>query len=263
LTGSKVPAVILLLVGSLELVLAAGFGIVAWLVPLLRIGFVLTAAILGVTGVGLLLWGRSWWKKAANVQRVKAEGVPGQAQIIGLRQTGLYVNNQPQVELQLQVTTAMHAPYPVTCKEVVPLILMGRLTSGQPLPVMVDPARPESVVVLWESALGPPAAGLGSPLPTPARAADVAAEKKRLLATGVRGSATILQCQSLGMFDADGSPVYDLLLQIVVPGQPPLQGPVRVGVPREREHRFRTGERLPIKADPTQPGRMAVDWDSL
>ncbi len=263
MTGSKLPAVILFLVGFLEIVMAAGFGIAASLLPLLRPGFAPTAVILGVTGVGLLVWGGAWWKKAANVQRVKTEGIPGQAQIVGLQQTGMYVNNQPQVVLQLQVTTAMHAPYAVTIKEVVPLIMIGRLTSGQPLPVKVDAARPENVVVVWESALAAPAAGFSAPLPAPPRAAELAAEKQRLLVTGVSGSATILQSQALGMFDADGRPVYDLLLQIEVPGQPPLQGPARVGVPRDRESRFRVGERLPIKADPGQPGRIAVDWERI
>jgi hypothetical protein len=162
MTGSKVPAVVLIAVGLLELVLATVFGVVAASVPLLRIGFVPTAAILLVTGLGLIVWGGFWWRKAADTQRVKAEGIPGQAQIVGLRQTGLYVNNQPQVELQLQVTTAMHAAYAVTSKQVVPMIMLGRLTSGQPLPIKVDPARPDHVVILWESALSAPAAPSGT-----------------------------------------------------------------------------------------------------
>jgi hypothetical protein len=159
----------------------------------------------------------------------------------------------------------MHGAYEVTRKEVVPLIMLGRLTSGQPLPVKVDSANPQNLVVEWESALTAPAAafgaGLAAPLPAPPSSADVKGEKERLLRTGVAGTATILQCQALGLFDGEGRAVYDLVLQIEVPGQPPAQGPARVGVPKEREQRFRVGERLPIKADPAQPGRMAVDWD--
>jgi hypothetical protein len=73
------------------------------------------------------------------------------------------VNYQPLVEMQLEVTTAMHPPYAVTRREVVPVIMVGRVTNGQPLPVMVDPARPADFVILWEAALGAPA-GFAAPV---------------------------------------------------------------------------------------------------
>jgi hypothetical protein len=92
--------------------------------------------------------------KRANRQRLIANGVPGQARVLGARQTSLYVNGSPQVELELEITTANRAPYTVILKEVVPMIMTGRLTNGQPLPVMVDPLRPDSVVIVWENALG-------------------------------------------------------------------------------------------------------------
>jgi hypothetical protein len=39
------------------------------------------------------------------------------------------------------------SPYRATVKEIVPLIMLNRLQGT--LPVRVDPARPESVVVQW------------------------------------------------------------------------------------------------------------------
>jgi hypothetical protein len=62
------------------------------------------------------------------------------------------VNNEPVVELELQVTTAMHAPYLVTRREPVPLFMTRLLTRGHPLPVMVDRTRQDRLVILWESA---------------------------------------------------------------------------------------------------------------
>jgi len=76
------------------------------------------------------------------------------------------------------------------------------------------------------AALSARSVALPAPTPPP-RAADLEAEKQRLLATGVAGTATILWCQGLRLFDADGGPVYDLLLTIEVPGHGPE--PARVG----------------------------------
>jgi hypothetical protein len=158
--SSKVPAVILLFVSVVELGMAVLFGVLSQSMPLVRTPFTVTAAILGVTGVGLLFWGVAWWKKAANTQRLKVEGIPGQARVLGVRQTGLYVNNQPQVELRLQVSTPVHGGYEATRKEIVPLVMIGRLSSGQPLPVKVDANDPQDLMIDWESAFQVPAGTL-------------------------------------------------------------------------------------------------------
>jgi hypothetical protein len=157
--GALINILGLLFVGLLLLGMGVVFVGVAMRVPILRSSFLLTGGIFGVIGVaivgiGILLGFRKW-----NAQRLRASGIPGQAQIVGLTQTGFYVNGQPVVEMQLQVTTAMHAPYAVSRRETVPAMMIGCLTSGQPLPVMVDPAQPQNLVILWESALNVPAGG--------------------------------------------------------------------------------------------------------
>lgn len=93
----------LVITASFEFVLAGVFLVLGTLNPILRFGFYLTAAILAVVAVGLLFWGRKWQRAYAEAQRIKAQGVPGRATIVGMRQTGVHVNEQPQVELRLQV----------------------------------------------------------------------------------------------------------------------------------------------------------------
>lgn len=122
----------------------------------MNVGFLIAGVVL--VPVGLLLVGIAvaFWRKGAQEQRLIAEGVPGQARILHARQTNLYVNRQPQVELELQITTTMHGSYSVTRREVVPMIHVGRLTSGQPLPVMVDRTRPDQFVILWDAPITGP-----------------------------------------------------------------------------------------------------------
>ena len=59
------------------------------------------------------------------------------------------LNDQPQVEMELLVQLPGRPAYTVKHKEFVPLILLGRLTSGVPLPVRVDPGDPQKVVIDW------------------------------------------------------------------------------------------------------------------
>jgi hypothetical protein len=247
-----------------ELLLAGFFLVVGLGNPILRSGFVLTAAILGVVAIGLLFWARRWSRASDETDRIKTQGVPGQAQITGMRQTGMYINEQPQVELQLQVTTQMHGAYPVTVKEVVPLMMLGTLSSGRPLPVKVDPANPQRVVIEWESALSGGMAG-GMPMAAAgyqAAPADPEATKQQLLASGVPGVAKVVSSTATGQVDAQGRPVYSMMMQVEIEGRPPMQAPAMVGVPPERAEQLEPGDQVPIKADPNNPMMMAVDWDN-
>ena len=139
---------ILLLVALLEIALAGGFWLLSGLVPGGREGILIAAGILGSTGIVLVVVAVVLLGRAAATDRISAMGVVGTGQIMGLRQTGVLINGQPQVEMDLLVTVMGRSPYRAKVKEIVPLIMLNRLQGT--LPVRVDPARPESVVVQWD-----------------------------------------------------------------------------------------------------------------
>jgi hypothetical protein len=259
MTWSRSPGRWLTITAIFELLLAGVFLYIGLNNPVLEGGFTLTAAILGGVGLLLLLWGRRWSRAFADAQRLKSQGVPGQATITGMRQTGVYVNEQPQIELQLRVQTEMHGPYDVTVKEYVPLMLLGTLSSGRPLPVKVDPANPQRLVIEWENAMSTPGQVTAAPAPP---AGDYEATKQQLLATGISGKATVVSSSATGETDPQGRPVYDLVMKIEIEGRAPMQGPARVGIPVERAEQLEAGDTVPIKADPNNPAMMAVDWDN-
>ncbi len=138
----------LVLIALFELVLAAGFWLILGSLPEAGGAMQATAAILGGVGVVMLLAGLLWMRSAAKKDRISSTGVAGTGQIMGLGQTGMTVNDQPQVELDLLVTIPGRSPYRVKVKEIVPLIMLNRLQGT--LPVRVDPAEPNAVVIQWD-----------------------------------------------------------------------------------------------------------------
>ncbi|HEX9823685.1 MAG TPA: DUF3592 domain-containing protein [Actinomycetota bacterium] len=261
LTWSKSPAKWLWITAVIELVVAAGLLAGGLAVPEAKGGLWLTAAILGSVSLALLVWAGKWSARYKEAQRISATGLPAQARIVGMSQTGVYLNEQPQVELTLELSTAVQGPYQVTLKEWVPLIMLGRLTSGQPLPVKVDPQNPQNVIIEW-SAPGPamPGAVAAAQAGPPEDPQDL---KKRLLATGTAGTATVLEATETTDIDGEGRTVYDLTLRIEVPGFPAIEGPTRAGIPPEHIGHLEKGDTVPIKVDPQNPAMMAVDWESL
>lgn len=251
---------------ALELVLAAVFFFIGMNNAVVRSGFYLTAAILGVLGILLFLWGRRWARGYREAQRLRVQGVPGQAQVVGMRQTGVSMNEQPQIELNLSVQTEMHGAYPVTVKEYVPMMLLGTLSSGRPLPVKVDPANPQRLVIEWESAMsmpmgGTPVSQMPQP-PAPLPRAEADAEKQRILATGISGTARIVSTVPTGNVDDQGQPIHTMMLVIEIPGRDPIQGPAMAGIPPERAEQLEAGDEVPVKGDPNDPTKVAIDWDN-
>jgi len=76
-------------------------------------------------------------------------GVPAIATITSARQTGMIVNFNPVVELQLMVMLPSGVPMPVTRQETVQQLHLGRCQPGLRLNVKVDPQDANSIWIDW------------------------------------------------------------------------------------------------------------------
>jgi hypothetical protein len=80
-------------------------------------------------------------------QRLMATGRQGTATVTAIRDTGLTVNENPQVELDLQVTVDGAAPYAVTHRQVVSRVAIPAFQPGATVPVRVDPADAHTILI--------------------------------------------------------------------------------------------------------------------
>lgn len=133
------------------LAFAAGFGVVAILEREARVGFGITAAVFLAPAVPLAFATVLAFRRTGEVRRARAGGLQGTARILGFTQTGIELNDQPFVRLDLEVRAEGLAPYRATANDYVPLTMVGRLTDGRPLPVHIDPGDQAKVFVDWSS----------------------------------------------------------------------------------------------------------------
>jgi len=82
-----------------------------------------------------------------KAQHLSVNGRPGSATITALRQTGTFVNENPEVEMDLQVTVEGMTPYSATHRQVIAMIAAPQFQPGATVPVKVDPAEPTSLIV--------------------------------------------------------------------------------------------------------------------
>ena len=97
-------------------------------------------------------------QRAKRAQEIRETGIPGTGTILEMTQTGMQVNDQPVVELKLRVEAQGMAPFELDKRAVVPLIALGRLSSGQPLSVYVDREDSSRVEIDWSGGGGAPLA---------------------------------------------------------------------------------------------------------
>jgi hypothetical protein len=84
---------------------------------------------------------------AARSAYLLANGQPGTATISAIRDTGTTINDNPVVDLDLQVTVGGSAPYVVTHRQMISRLAIPSFQPGATVPVHVDPADPSSLTV--------------------------------------------------------------------------------------------------------------------
>ena len=82
-----------------------------------------------------------------KAQHLMQSGHVGSATVTALRQTGTFVNNNPECELDLQVTVDGGAPYPVTHRQVLAMVALPGFQPGASVPVRVDPDDGASLII--------------------------------------------------------------------------------------------------------------------
>ena len=106
----------------------------------------LSALCITVFSIGLtvVIW-RYVRKKVGPDQEILQKGQPAQARVISVQQTGVLVNNSPQILLQLEIQPQFGAPYQTSTKAVIPLVQIPQIQPGSVIPVLVHPTDPTRV----------------------------------------------------------------------------------------------------------------------
>ncbi len=101
----------------------------------------------------LVLFGaiRYFYRRAAKkMAYLKTHGIKAKARVLGMRRTGLTVNNVPQVLLDLQVTTDLGEQFQAPYKKCIDPIYYNLIQPDKDLPVYVHPVNNRDLYVDFE-----------------------------------------------------------------------------------------------------------------
>ena len=197
------------------------------------------------------------------------------------------MNDQPQIDMELLVTVLGQAPYIARRKEFVPLILLGRLGSGMPLPVKVDPADPQRVIIDWQASGTRSdrrsAIAAATARPRPCRSAALAASgmpaaapyatpdqgnytvdqlRAIVRATGIAGTATIDKVADTGEVVGDER-LFTMQVTVHLPGQPDAARAAAAMVLLAAADKVHVGLQVPVKVARDNPNVVLFEWEKL
>jgi hypothetical protein len=82
-----------------------------------------------------------------KAQYLMQAGRVGTATVSAVRQTGTFVNNNPECELDLEVVVDGGTPYLVTHRQVLAIVALPGFQPGSSVPVRVDPDDSSSLII--------------------------------------------------------------------------------------------------------------------
>ena len=258
-----------------------------------------TGGLMALVGIILIVVGLMVGRSAKKTDQILQTGIPGTATITGLTQTGVYLNENPQINMNLLITLPGEVPYAASHKEFVPLMLLGRLSTGAPLSVRVDQMDRSKVVVDWSGtgfaaatgaavASAPAAAGYPSaaqsneslsqvqaalagsgmnvaqPFSSPDQA-NYTVEQLRawLRQNGLQASAHVDKLEDSGKVVGEDR-LYTMEMTLNIPGQSPQKLPSSAAmIPVAVSHKVFQGMNVPVRYAADNHDLLMVEWDKI
>jgi hypothetical protein len=104
------------------------------------VAFVVLVVLVAAAGIAVPLW--SLRKKKKKTEALMATGSKGEATVLQLEDTGTRINDNPRVNVLLEVRIPDHPPYQVRKTITVPLVRLSQIQLGSVVAVLADPSQP-------------------------------------------------------------------------------------------------------------------------
>lgn len=221
---------------------------------------------IGIVGLTFsILWATLFGPMVRN-RRILRTGESGTARVLRMFETGVTVNDNPMVKLELEVTPPRGSTYVTMTKVVVSRLNPMMYGPGTVLPVKIDLKDQMLVVVDTNSTSNSSYGGRSGTASvnfagTDARRNEamtellMASDKVRVevLANGKDAEGTILSLWSLDINVNNMASGMEFLVEVEIPGKAPFKTEIKGVVDNNNLGKYQIGTRVKLKYDPADP----------
>jgi len=224
--------------------------------------------------VFIAIFGGVFWsifRPMMTQNKLMKTGVSATATVLEVRDTGVTVNNSPQIKLLLQVTPPMGMQYKVQTKVLISRLQTYEFQAGMTIAVKIDPNDKDKIAIDYSG--GTSDAGSSnssgysqeqyySPQQIQQIQADLVKtndENLKLVAYGESAKAIVLKYTDLNIKVNGENPAVVLDLEVMPLTRSPFKATAKGVVKSESVLKFQPGEEIFVKFDPNDITKVAVE----
>jgi hypothetical protein len=216
--------------------------------------------MLVIFGGMFYLFYRLFFKPMINANRLQKTGLPGTARILEVKDTGVTINNNPQVKLMLEVKNSFGQKYNAQCRVLVSRINPNAFMPGMDVPVLIDPKNEQNVVIDFR---GNAKASATSVLPNQeamkAELEQMQKDNEVILNSGKPARAIIKKVTPLGVNVNGNNPYVELELEVLPENSAAFSGKARGVIGEAAISKYQPGHEVFVKYDLYDNSKVVVD----
>lgn len=232
--------------------LGAMAGIISAMVVAPLIGTVVLVIMCAVFG---LIWFIFLGPLFRNAKILKT-GLPAQATILRIWDTGVTINDNPQLGLDLELSAEGRPNWTAKSKLVVSRLEVHQYKAGMTLHARFNPENPQEVAVSADYASPPPA----SEEELTQKLTEIQAFNQELNTFGDTAQAIVLEFLPMGINVNGNNPAATLKVKVLPENDEPFNAELSGVFGQEGLHKYQPGKEITVKYDKWNKDRVTVSF---
>lgn len=212
-------------------------------------------------GMFYLFW-LLFFKPMINNSRLQKHGIPGKAKILEVKDTGVTINNSPQIKLVLEVRNSLGQRYTTQTRVLVSRINPGAYQPGMEVPVKIDPHNEKNVVIDFSGNTHTHThSAFNQPNESDLKAAieQTQKENEAILVGGRPARAIIKKNTFLGANVNGNNPYVELELEVLPENAPSFSGKAKGVIAEASIHKYQPGCTIYVKYDLYDNSKVVIE----
>lgn len=239
------------------------------LIPIITIALsvCIPVVVIGIVAVafGPRLFGML--RSGAGAQKALQSGVDATAVITRTWDTGMRINDNPRVGMQLQVQPPNGALFQVDVEQTVSIVHMPMYQPGVNLQVKYDPANPKNIAIVGVLGGGAGASALGGGMAIGQPQAEQIMQQMKAVQDALVNSPTaparVLQYQPLGFDVNGGNPAVRLQVEVQPATGPKFNAQVQGVIGVAATAKFQAGQMITVHYNPNDFTQVDIAHSGL
>jgi len=253
-----------------------GGGIAGFLIGILSVvmtvpgstGIYITIGMVALFGGMGLLFYKLIFGPMLNAARLQKTGLPGKAIITAVNDTGVTINNNPQVKLTLDVKNNFGQRYSTVCRVLVSRINPFVYQPGMEVPVKIDPKNEKNVIVDFSDTASNTSSAFNQNSNNYSQVdignlktelENLQKENDAISLSGRSARAIVKKYTWLGSYVNGKNPFVELELEILPQASPAFSGKAKGVIAETSVEKYQPGKEIYVKYDLYDNAKVVID----